>query len=398
MTAYADDEEYRLAEEQRLRGHLAENVVPLHDGVAAKPPFKFRREKLGEIEPGSVEWRVKYFMPALGVAILYGASTVGKSFLVLWLCLRIALGKHVMGHRTKQAGALYVAAEGQNGMRKRIKAIREKYGISSELFQFIGASLNLLDDAHVEALITAAQEADEEMRTATGIGLGIIVIDTTSASMPGGNENAGEDMSRIMTNGQKIGTAVGALVMFVAHPGKDETRGVRGWSGQFGNVDAVYKIQKSDLDPKLKVGVVEKLKDGPDGERFAYRLQPFDMGVDEDGDAVTSAYPVFEGVPDEGGGRRRQPVSEKPGPALILRSLHQMLEAGQGVIVPAYPGVPPGTQGVERRALRERAVLQGYSDPDEKPDTIKRSVNRDIQALAAANRIRVEGDYVWPLK
>ena len=377
--------------EQAIRA----NVTVLQGGRA---PVRFRRERFADIEPKSIAWLIKYFMPAIGVGIVYGASTVGKSFWVLYVCLRVAMGKTVLEHRTRRAGVLYFAAEGQDGMRKRIKGVREKFGLKTEAFHFIGAPLNLLDDAHVDGLITEALEADAEMREACGVGLGLIVIDTTSASMPGGNENTSEDMGRLLAAGSRVSQATSAMVLFVSHPGKNEQLGVRGWSGQVGNVDCLYYLNKSDEDPAIRVGTVQKLKDGEDGERFAYRLKQFDIGVDEDGDAITSAYPVFEEPPLAGGVKRKKAVDEKPGPALVMRAMHLMIEAGQCEIVPGYPGVPPNTKGVRRVPLRVKASSIGYAGEDEKPDTVKRSVNRDITALVAAEKLRVEGDLIWPVK
>lgn len=383
-----------FVDEQQLREHAEKVIATL---PPPKPGKVFHRERLAEIEPAPVEWLVKNFLPALGVGIVYGQSTVGKSFVVLYFALRIALGKDVLGHKTKKSGVLYVAAEGQNGMRKRIKALRDKFELKSEAFQYIGDTVNLLDETHVEGLVQAACDARDEMLTSAGLDLGLIVIDTTSAAMPGGNENAGEDMSRVLAAGQRIGQEAGALVLFIAHPGKDSERGVRGWSGQTANVDAQIFLSTNDEDPKLRVGVVQKLKDGEDGEKFAYRLKQIDMGRDEDGDRITSAYPVFEDPPGELGKRKQGPAL-KPGPALILRALRLMIDEGQSCPVPPVPGLRPGTQGVKRTDLRARVVRLGYAEQDEKPETIKRSVNRDITTLLAAMEVRAEGDWIWLAK
>jgi hypothetical protein len=375
--------------------HIASNLTLLQGG---KGPKRFKRERFDDIEPQGTEWLVKHFLPAHGVAIIYGVSTVGKSFVVLYFALRICMGKTILGHRTRKSGVLYVAAEGQNGMRKRIKALRDKFDMKTSAFQFIGDGVNLLNEEHVDALCVEACAARDEMVAEAGVELGLIVVDTTSAAMPGGNENSGEDMSRVLAAGQRIGQAAGALVLFVAHPGKNETLGVRGWSGQTGNIDAQIYLSVSEGDPKLRQGLVQKLKDGEDGETFSYRLKEIEIGVDADGDKITSAYPVFETGGGEVTGRRKQPPALKPGPTLLLRALSLLIDEGQGCLVPPVPGVPAGTQGVKRTALRERVIRLGYAEADDKPDTIKRSVNRDINVLLAVMAIRAEGDLLWLAK
>jgi hypothetical protein len=384
-------------DEESLKAHV-DNLIQLRPGT------HFPREYFDEIEPHPLEWLVKHFLPTLGIAIIYGASTVGKSFLILYVCMRICRGNTILGHRSVKRGVLYVAAEGQNGMRKRIKAIRQQFNVSTKLFQFIGKAPNLLNEADVEGLTAAALAASAEMLAAEGVPLGLVVIDTTAASMAGGNENAGEDMTRVLAAGEAIGRRTGALVMYIAHPGKNEALGVRGWSGQGANVDAVIYLTKSEEDPALRIGVVQKLKDGEDGERFAYRLKQISMGTDADGDAITSAYPVFEQAPNAGSPRRRRSVEEKPGPALIMRAIRQLIEVGQPgqteivPLVPPVPGVRPGTVCVRRGTLRAKAIEVGYADPDEKPESVKRMFNRDLATLTAKQVVRVHEDLVWPVR
>jgi hypothetical protein len=357
---------------------------------------RFVRERFADIEPGSVEWLVKNLLPAHGVAILYGASTVGKSFLILYLCIRIARGQTVLEHRSTKSGVLYIAAEGANGMRKRIKGLREKFDIKAENFQFIGTAPNLLDDDDVTALIREAQDADEDMQAETGTRLGLIVIDTTSASMPGANENTSETMSAMLSNAQKLGQATKSLVMLIAHPGKVEGLGVRGWSGQKGNSDAIIYLAKDEEDPTLRVGKVEKLKDGQDGETFAYRLKEIDMGFDADGDPITTAYPVFEQAPVPVSAKKgKTPVDQRTGPKLVLRALGQLQEVGQTYVIPPLPGVPPNTVGVKRIDLRMRLLTIGHPAADLGDASAKRMINKDISDLIAAGKLREEDGMIW---
>lgn len=358
---------------------------------------RFIREPFGSIEPKGSEWLVKHFLPAHGVGILAGPSTVGKSFVVLYFALRIALGKDVLNHRTRKSGVLYVASEGQDGMRKRVKALRQKFNMNpGTAFELICQAPDLLDEDDMGDLAAVACEVSEDMQANCGAPLGLIVIDTTAASMPGGNENAGEDMSRALANARMLSDKTGALVLLVGHTGKNEQLGVRGWSGQIGNSDVIIYLTSDEMDAKLRHGRVFKLKDGEGGEQFAYRLKPISMGYDADGDEITSAYPSFE--EPMAGSAGKKPVKLKPGQQLVMRALHCMIEDGQARRVPSFEGVPPGTLGVERSALRDKAACMGYASPDDKADTIRRNFNRDVQAMAAANVVRVEGELVWPIR
>lgn len=365
--------------------------------LAFERKTRFIREPFGAIEAKGSEWLVKHFLPATGVGIIAGPSTVGKSFVVLYFSLRVALGKTVLQHRTRKSGVLYVASEGQNGMRKRVAALRQKFDINpGTAFELICQPPNLLDEEDMGDLAAVACEVGEDMQASAGVPLGLIVIDTTAASMPGGNENAGEDMSRALANARMLSEKTGALVLLVGHTGKNEQLGVRGWSGQIGNSDVIIYLTVDELDPKLRRGRVFKLKDGEGGEQFAYRLKPISMGYDADGDEITSAYPSFE--EPMAGSDGAKPTKLNPGQQLIMRALHVMIEDGQGEKVPSFNGVRPGTYGVQRSPLREKSVCMAYADPGDRPESIQRKFNRDLQAMAARNVVRVEGDLVWPIR
>lgn len=385
--AYADVEKIRAG----LPG------LSVIQGGRAEKRWEFRREKLADIEPSGTEWLVKHFLPAQGVGIVAGPSTVGKTFVVLYCCLRIALGKTILGHRSTRRGVLYVAAEGQNGVRKRIKAVRDKFSIKSSLFEFIGQAPDLLSPECVAALTVTAQDAASDMRADGGPGLGLVVIDTTAASMPGGNENAGEDMSVLLDNVRSISEATGTLVLLVGHTGKNEELGVRGWSGQIGNSDAIIYLTQDKEDPQLRLGTVKKLKDAESGERFAYRLQSIHMGLDGDGDAITSAYPVFEEPPGEGAPGKKAPELKAP-QKLILRALRIMADDGPNEPAPALAGVRAGTRAVRRTDLRARAVLLGYAEGTDNPESAKRAFNRELAKLAASEHVRIEGELVWAIR
>ena len=117
----------------------------------------------------------------------------GKSFLSLEWSLRISAGMEVLGHRSKRVGVVYVASEGANGVRKRVTAWRRTNPGVDCAFEMIGQAPDLRKGDDIEALIAELHGAADELagRDQT---LGLVIIDTLAASMPGGNENDGADM------------------------------------------------------------------------------------------------------------------------------------------------------------------------------------------------------------
>jgi hypothetical protein len=58
----------------------------------------------------------------------------------------------------------------------------------------------------------------------------LVVVDTLSRAMAGGNENAPDDMSAFIRNIDRIRQETGAHVLIVHHCGKDAAKGARGHS------------------------------------------------------------------------------------------------------------------------------------------------------------------------
>ena len=86
-------------------------------------------DRAGPPATGSPGGVAKGVLDECGMSVLYGESGAGKTFFTLDLALHIALGWEWRGHRVRQGGVIYIAAEGQNGIRKRIEAFRQQRGL-----------------------------------------------------------------------------------------------------------------------------------------------------------------------------------------------------------------------------------------------------------------------------
>ena len=113
----------------------------------------------------------------------------------------------------------------------------------------------------------------------------LIIIDTLAQTTPGGNENAGEDMGKALAHCKGISRACGAMVLLVHHSGKDASKGARGWSGLRAAADAEFEVLRL---PGGRILRTSKQKDGDDGAAWGFELNVVDIGIDEDGDPITS--------------------------------------------------------------------------------------------------------------
>ena len=369
---------------------VAENIRPLVP-VANRPP-RFTRESFQAIEPRGAEWLVKNLIPAHGYGFLAGPSQGGKSFLSLEWSLRLSAGLDVLDHRSPRAGVVYVASEGANGVRKRVAAWRQSNPGVSCAFELIGQAPDLRKAEDISDLIAELHGAAEEL-AGRGDVLGLVVIDTLAASMPGGNENDGADMSALLANIQRIGEETMAFVLVVSHTGKDEGRGLRGWSGQFAGADTVIMLTREE-GADLRVGLVKKQKDGEDGERFAFRLEKVVLGEDGDGDEISSAVVVYDGVPEAKTQKAARPTADGQ---FLLKAIRYVTDNGDTVPAPRAPGVLPHQLAVTRRDVRARAFASGFAHEEEKPNSTTKRFGRAIEDLVAKSAIRVEEDLLWLL-
>lgn len=265
---------------------LPEVVASAKKAVAAEASRdeRFKLETAAEfIVRRKATWLVKGVLPQANFGVFYGASGSGKSFLVFDLAAAVARGVEWRGHRVTQAKVCWVAAEGQEDMRKRVQGYCMANSIApTDLdIKFISNAPNLLEVEDVKALIKQIKRHGH---------FDLVVIDTLAQVMPGGNENSGEDMGRVMGYCKEITRQTGAMVAPVHHSGKDESRGARGWSGLRAACDFEFEVIRVGED---RVATITKMKGGADGGEFGFRLETIVVGHDEDGDDETTCVVQF---------------------------------------------------------------------------------------------------------
>lgn len=283
------------------------------------------------------KWIVKGVVPQAELGVLYGASGSGKSFLALDLFAAVVAGRPWRSLRTVPTTVVYVAAEGQGGFRNRLEAYRQHHGAPSGLKVVLDGP-NLLKK---DALLLA-----EQINKAGGAGL--IVIDTLAQVSPGGDENSAEDMGRLLLSCRYLHKVTGAMVVLIHHAGKDLTKGARGWSGLKAAADVELEVNRLDDDRWLKV---TKSKDGEDGTEYPFKLQSVTLGMDEDGDAITSC--VVTHQERRTASQRREPKGKVE--RLVWRLAHETSDLGGGSIpVESLIGLAAGKLPHDPQAGRDR--------------------------------------------
>src|SRR5262249_39457878 len=187
------------------------------DIIALRQERKFNFRLFRELETESrKEWLVHNLLGAGDASAFYGVPGCGKSVLVEDLALHVATGREWHGRPTKAGAVLYVALERKRLVERRAIAFRNHHQIEEAPFAIIGGMLDLRSSQAAAAIIEAVRELEEE----TGATLSLIVIDTISRALAGGDENSPKDMGAIVAATSRL-QETKAHILWVHHMPQD---------------------------------------------------------------------------------------------------------------------------------------------------------------------------------
>lgn len=159
-------------------------------------------------------------------------------------------------------------------------------------------------DFYPEPIPLNASEAyvDAVVKHAKSNGYGLIVIDTWATANAGSDENAVGLMQVSLNRCGRIRDEVQAAVLLVHH---DNRQGAfRGSSAIDGYVDTrLHAARDGEREDRRVAITVEKQRDDENGITWMAQLEVVDLGVDEDGDLITSVVWTHlpEAIPDSKG-------------------------------------------------------------------------------------------------
>ena len=231
--------------------------------------------------------------------VIWGPPKCGKSFWATDLCLHVALAG--LPRPTGQAGAGGVL---RDGGRVRLRpahggvppaAATRRSG--SVPFYLVSSPMALVRDHPALIASIRVTLGDTPPR--------IVVIDTLNRSLAG-SESDDRDMAAYIAAADAIREAFNCAVIIIHHCGIEGTR-PRGHSSLTGAVAAQLAANR-DAAGNVVV-TVEYMRDGPDDITIVSRLEPVEVGLDEDGEPITSCVvvPVEDApvVARQADGRRR---------------------------------------------------------------------------------------------
>lgn len=338
----------------------------------------------------SARWLVGKLLPHTGLAVVYGESGCGKTFICLDIALHVAAGFPWAGRRCMSGVVVYIAAENPASVENRAALWRQSHPDSASApFAVLPHTVNLHDHAaDLGNLLDLLDMAQEEHGH-----IALVVMDTLARAMGTGDENTAKDMGAITAACDSIRDRFDCLVMLVHHTGKDANRGARGHSSLKAATDVEIEIKQ---DGPRRFAEVTKLRDGPRGACFEFRLEELLVGQDEEGEEVTTCLvsEVHEMTPEP----KRKPKKRSAAQALALSALYKLVDfsaaSRAASDVEILLGARPGQQVVTVDEWRQACYFRGISDGDQ--GAKQKAFSRAFAALRDEGCISIAGDYIWP--
>lgn len=178
-------------------------------------------------------WLIDQYIEDNSLAVIFGESNGGKTFVALDMALSVASGMRWDNRDTGKGRVVYIAAEGKSGLSKRVDAwlSNRNPGGGTEI-DFLPLPINLYEGDEKKLIRTIERLPSKPV---------LVVIDTLARCFEGGEENSSKDMGKFIAACDRIRNETGAAVMVIHHTGKNgETE--RGSSALKSAVSTMIKI------------------------------------------------------------------------------------------------------------------------------------------------------------
>lgn len=234
-------------------------------------------------KPQPIRWLIKNWLQEQAQIMVFGASGVGKTFVVLDMALSIACPqiKSWHGFKVKHGPVVYLAGEGHAGLRARLAGWAAHKGIEdAEIYVSEGAV-----DLNTPQGLT---KTIEEIRS-YDIAPCMIVVDTLNRFMVG-DENKAQDARTMLDACAALEREFQCTVILVHHTGvaesaQERARGSSAWRGAM-DIELMVKGNESALISLMQT----KNKDSERQGALDFELITIDVPgwFDEDGEQITT--------------------------------------------------------------------------------------------------------------
>ncbi|MDX3315195.1 AAA family ATPase [Streptomyces sp. ME08-AFT2] len=265
-------EEYFEASVERLLGQLLDT-----DGLDGIPP----------LEP-----LVGDLLALNTIARIVGPSGTFKSFVLLDMAGHVGTGMKWHGQYVRQGLVVYLVAEGEQGIRKRVRAWERHHGMRMDNVRFLPRPVQAM-----------GPEWDVLIEVLRRIQPVLVIVDTQARVTLGVEENSNTEMGQIVDRFDRLRTETGACIAVVHHTGHVGEHG-RGASAVKGALQSELHVsRKGDKIPNtiLTIKSGKQKDEDQDGDfQFGLKKISLDGEYKPDGRPITSLVLVSLDVPQDG--------------------------------------------------------------------------------------------------
>ncbi len=170
------------------------------------------------------------------IVVISGKFGTYKSFVSVALACSLSTGANWLGYEVKEkVPVIYTAAEGAYGIRRRVEAWEERYGVVSDDFYLIPLAVRINRPEDMRELKTLISET----------GAKVVIFDTLHASTPGVDENDSGEMGMVMDVLRDLRDQCGITAILPHHTGHGGVR-ARGSSSIEDDADTAFVIELGD--------------------------------------------------------------------------------------------------------------------------------------------------------
>ncbi len=336
-------------------------------------------EIIDAIRPSS--WLIKRYLEQHSMALIFGAPASGKSFIAIDMACSIATGTAYHEQKVTQGAVFYIAGEGTNNIRKRLKAWEVTNGISLSQYPLYVSSCpaQFYDE-------NAAQEVEQAIETLShnsGVKPALIVIDTLARNIGAGDENQTKDMNIFVSHVDAVKDKWQATALIVHHTGLQEQNRARGSSVLKAALDHEFHVIKEKENIKL---TCTKMKDTKEPEPINFEMIEVKTGIiDDDGEEETSCILKKSWIDSF--------VKSVTGqPKKLLELIQNEMDISGELLSPNKK--IQSILCVKMDVLKDVFKTSGIVVSD-KPDSIGKGFRRNIEELKTLGSIDFGDEYLW---
>lgn len=360
-----------------------DRVVVALDKKKREPKVRHCVTMFGDIDRAPRKnWIVRGLLGAGELSCLYGPPGCGKSVLAGDLAAHVAAGDQWFDRHVAHGSVLYVAAERPQIVMRRFAALRIGYGWKQLPLAIVSGMVDLRSNrADVDAIIAHA----ETLHRATSLAVNLIVIDTLSRVLNGGDENSPKDMGVLVAALADLQSTTGAHILGLHHVPHEANR-MRGHGALLAACDATVRVEKL---AGVRVATLEKSNDAIEGAKLLFNLDSVEIHRDQTGE-ITSAPVVVPSDDDAYQVPPHKKLSKRQ--QLALETLSNCI-LDRGEPSPEKFKLPAGIKVVAVDTWRAEMFSRGVLDRQAKnPREDFRRVKIDLQAR---HLIAEQDDLIW---